>query len=134
MHDRQYRDYKSGVARERFTKELEQAREKAGAPIVVVRPVVEVPKFEVEKIKERYPAAQPVQAPVKGQVIWQYDVTDTSTAPVIGTAIQKGQTLCFVQTFYGLEPVVALADGTIVQIETGQGEKVEKNQVIAFLG
>ncbi|MDR2359345.1 MAG: oxaloacetate decarboxylase [Prevotellaceae bacterium] len=133
MHDRQYRDYKSGVAKERFEKELEQAREKAGAPIVVTRPVVEVPKFDAAKIREVYPAAQPVQAPAKGQILWQYDVTDTSTAPVIGTAFQKGQTLCFVQTYYGMEPVVALADGKVVQIETKQGDKVEKNQVIAFL-
>ena len=133
MHDRQYRDYKSGVAKERFEKELEQAREKAGAPVVVTRPVVEVPKFDAAKIREPYPAAQPVQSPAKGQIIWQYDVTDTSTAPVIGTAFQKGQTLCFVQTYYGIEPVVALADGKVVQIETAQGDKVEKNQVIAFL-
>ena len=133
MHDRQYRDYKSGVAKERFEKELEQAREKAGAPVVVTRPVVEVPKFDAAKIREAYPAAQPVQSPAKGQIIWQYDVTDTSTAPVIGTAFQKGQTLCFVQTYYGIEPVVALADGKVVQIETAQGDKVEKNQVIAFL-
>ena len=32
MHERQYRDYKSGVAKDRFNKELEAAREKAGAP------------------------------------------------------------------------------------------------------
>jgi len=55
MHDRQYRDYKSGVAKERFAKELEQAREKVGAPIVVSRPVVEVPKFDVGKVLELYP-------------------------------------------------------------------------------
>ncbi|MDR3133804.1 MAG: oxaloacetate decarboxylase [Prevotellaceae bacterium] len=133
MHDRQYRDYKSGIAKERFEKELEQVREKAGAPVVVMRPVVEVPKFDAGKIREVYPAAQPVQSPAKGQVLWQYDVTDTSTAPVIGTAFKKGQPLCFVQTYYGMEPVIALADGKIVQIETNQGDKVEKNQVIAFL-
>jgi pyruvate carboxylase subunit B len=133
MHDRQYRDYKSGAAKERFEKELEQAREKAGAPITVTRPVTEVPKFDAGKILERYPAAQPAQAPAKGQVLWQYDLTDTSTAPVIGTAFQKGQTLCFIQTYYGLEPVVALSGGRIVQVETKHGEQVEKNQVLAFL-
>ncbi|MDR0668415.1 MAG: oxaloacetate decarboxylase [Prevotellaceae bacterium] len=133
MHDRQYRDYKSGVAKERFDKELEQAREKAGAPLVVVRPVVEVPKFDVAQLRERYPTAQPVQAPAKGKIIWQYDLTDVSTAPVVGTACKKGQPVCFVQTYYGLEPVPALADGQLIQIETEQGASVEKNQVIAFL-
>jgi pyruvate carboxylase subunit B len=133
MHDRQYRDYKSGVAKERFNKELEDAREKAGAPIVVKRPVVKIPKFDVAKIKEIYPLSQPVQAPANGKVIWQYDLTDLSTAPVFGTEFKKGETVCFVQTYYGLEPVVALTDGKIVQIETEQGENVEKNQVLAFL-
>ena len=50
MHERQYRDYKSGVAKDRFNKELEAAREKAGAPKIVTRKVVEVPAFDVEKV------------------------------------------------------------------------------------
>ncbi|MDR1681065.1 MAG: oxaloacetate decarboxylase [Prevotellaceae bacterium] len=133
MHDRQYRDYKSGVAKERFTKELEQAREKAGAPIVVVRPVVEMPAFDAAAVRERYPTAWPVQAPAKGQVIWQYDLADVSTAPVIGTAFKKGAPVCYVQTYYGLEPAPAMADGQLVQVETRQGDVVEKNQIIAFL-
>ncbi|MDR2563363.1 MAG: oxaloacetate decarboxylase, partial [Prevotellaceae bacterium] len=37
MHDRQYRDYKSGIAKQRFTQDLEAAKAKAGAPIVVSR-------------------------------------------------------------------------------------------------
>jgi len=133
MHDRQYRDYKSGIAKERFNKELEDARTKAGAPIVIKRPVVKIPKFDVAKIRETYPLSQPVQSPVNGKVIWQYDLTDVSTAPVIGTEFKKGDPICYIQTYYGLEPVFALTDGKIVQIETEQGENVEKNQVLAFL-
>jgi pyruvate carboxylase subunit B len=133
MHDRQYRDYKSGIAKERFLKELEEAREKAGAPIFVERPVVEVPKFDVEKIKAMYPTSQPIQAPVKGRLLWQYDVKDVSTAPVVGTEIKKGQSIGFINTYYGIEPIIALFDGKIVQIEAKQGENVEKNQVLAFI-
>ena len=74
MHERQYRDYKSGVAKERFNKDLEAARAKAGAPIVVTRPVVEMPKYDVEAIAQKYPSAVPVQAPVKvrcfGRWMW----------------------------------------------------------------
>jgi pyruvate carboxylase subunit B len=133
MHDRQYRDYKSGAAKQRFLQELEAAKEKAGAPKLVSRPVVEVPNFDVNKVQELYPKAQPVQASCKGMVIWQYDVEDKSTAPVVGSEFKKGDTICFVEAYYGLEPVKALADGKIVQIETTQGMKVEKNQVLAFL-
>jgi pyruvate carboxylase subunit B len=133
MHDRQYRDYKSGVAKQRFLQELEAAKEKAGAPKSVSRQVVEVPGFDVNKVRELYPKAQPIQATCKGTVIWQYDVEDKSTAPVIGSRFKEGDTICFIEAYYGLEPVKALSDGKIVQIETAQGTKVEKNQVLAFL-
>lgn len=133
MHDRQYRDYKSGLAKERFNKELEAAREKAGAPIIVTRQVVEVPAFDAEAIAKEYPKAKPLQATVRGQVIWQIDVEDTSTAPVIGTEVKEGDVVCFIQTYYGIEEVKALASGKIVQIETKQGAQVQKNQVLAYI-
>ena len=133
MHDRQYRDYRSGVAKQRFNQDLEAAKEKAGAPKLVSRPVVEVPNFDVNKVKELYPTAQPVQSPARGKVIWQYDVDDKSTAPVVGTRFKEGDTICFVETYYGMETVKALADGKLIQVETNHGAKVEKNQVIAFL-
>ncbi|MDR0763739.1 MAG: oxaloacetate decarboxylase [Bacteroidales bacterium] len=133
MHDRQYRDYKSGVAKERFNKELEAAREKAGAPIIVSRQVVEVPRFDVARLMELHPLAQPVQSPVKGKLMWQYDVADASSAPVVGTAVKKGDILCYIQTYYGVEDVCALADGKIIQIEAKQGEDVVKDQVLAFI-
>ena len=61
MHERQYRDYRSGVAKERFNKELEELKAKAGAPIIVKRPVVEMPEFDIDKIVEKYPKATPLQ-------------------------------------------------------------------------
>lgn len=133
MHDRQYRDYKSGLAKERFDKDLEAAREKAGAPIIVTRQVVEVPAFDAEEIAKKFPDAKPLQATVSGQVIWQIDVDDVSTAPVIGTEVKEGDVICFIQTYYGIEEVKALASGKIVQIETKQGNKVQKNQVLAYI-
>lgn len=133
MHDRQYRDYKSGLAKERFNVDLEKMKEKAGAPIVVTRPIVEIPNFDLEKVTEKYPDAQPVQAPVSGQVIWQIDLADESTAPVVGTTVNEGDVICFVQAYYGMEEVKALKSGKIVQIETKQGAKVMKNQILAFI-
>ena len=133
MHDRQYRDYKSGLAKERFNIDLEKMKEKAGAPIVVTRQVVEVPAFDAEAIAAKFPNAKPLQATVSGQVIWQIDVDDVSTAPVIGTQVKEGDVVCFIQTYYGIQEVKALASGKIVQIETKQGAKVQKNQVLAYI-
>ncbi|HEY5498788.1 MAG TPA: oxaloacetate decarboxylase [Bacteroidales bacterium] len=133
MHDRQYRDYKSGIAKERFKQELEQAKEKAGAAKIVVRPVVEVPSMDMDALLKKYPTAEPVQAPCSGQVIWQVDLMDKSTAPVVGTQYKTGDTICFIQTYYGVEIVKALFDGKLVKTDVAQGGKVEKNQALAIL-
>ena len=133
MHERQYLDYKSGIAKERFNKELEDFRKKAGAPIVVSRPVVEMPKFDIDEYSRRYPNAVPVQAPVKGQLLWQVDVEDESKAPVAGTKVEAGKGMGFVQTYYGMEEIVPAVDGRIVAVLGKQGEQVSKGEIVAFV-
>ena len=133
MHERQYRDYKSGVAKERFNKDLEAAKAKAGAPIVITRPVVEMPKYDVEKIAEKYPKAVPVQAPVKGQLMWQYDVDDASTAPVTGTEVKAGKPMGYVQAYYGMEEILPALDGRVVAVCAKQGDMVVKGEIVAFV-
>lgn len=133
MHERQYRDYRSGVAKERFNKELEEYRAKAGAPIIVTRPVVEVPKFNAEEYAEKYPAAVPVQAPVKGQLIWEYDVEDANKAPRTGSKVSAGKAMGYVQAYYGLEEIVPAVDGRIVAVTGKQGENVAKGEIVAYI-
>ncbi len=133
MHERQYRDYKSGVAKERFRADLEAAKAKAGAPIVVERPVVEMPKYDIDEIVKKYPNAVPVQAPVKGQLMWQYDVEDASTAPVAGTEVKAGEPISYVQTYYGFEEVIPAVSGRIVAVCCRQGDMVAKGEILAFV-
>lgn len=133
MHERQYRDYKSGVAKERFNKDLEAAREKAGAPKVITRKVVEVPAFDMEKVMAEHPQAMPVQAVAKGKLLWRYNVADESTAPAIGTKFEEGKPVCYIQTYYGVEPVYAPKSGKIIQIDAKHGDQVEINQVLGFI-
>ncbi|HIT48722.1 MAG TPA: oxaloacetate decarboxylase [Candidatus Coprenecus stercoripullorum] len=133
MHERQYRDYKSGVAKERFNKELEAAREKAGAPKIVTRPVVEMPAFDVDKIASEHPKAMPIQAIAKGKLIWQYKVAGESAAPAIGEKVKEGTPVCVIQTYYGLETVNAPKTGKIIQINARQNDNVELNQILGFV-
>ena len=133
MHDRQYRDYKSGIAKKRFEQELEAAKEKANAPKIVIRPVVEMPKINVEQIIAKYPNAKPIQSNVKGQVMWQYDVTDTSKAPNIGDKVKADQIVCFVQAYYGMEEIKSGFEGRIVAVCAKQGDKVDKGEILAFV-
>ena len=133
MHERQYRDYRSGTAKERFKADLEAARAKAGAPVVIERPVVEMPKFDIDTIMERHPKAVPVQAPVKGQMLWQIDVDDISTAPSIGTKVNEGEVMGYVQTYYGMEEVKAPLTGKIIEITAAQGDRLAKGEIVAFI-
>ena len=133
MHERQYRDYKSGVAKERFNKELEAAREKAGAPKVVTRKVVEVPAFDIEKVMAEHPKAMPIQAVAKGKLIWRYNVADDSTAPAIGTKFEECTPVCYIQTYYGIEPVYSPVTGKLIQVEVKHNENVDINQVLCFI-
>ena len=133
MFERQYRDYRSGIAKERFNKDLAEMKAKAGAPIVVKRPVVEMPKFSVDEYVAKYPKATPVQVPVKGQMLWQVDVDDASTAPIVGTAVKKGEVIGHVQAWYGMEDVVSAVDGRIVAVLGKQGENVAKGEIVAFV-
>ncbi|MFA5713176.1 MAG: biotin/lipoyl-containing protein [Bacteroidales bacterium] len=133
MHERQYRDYKSGVAKQRFEQELEAAKAKAGAPIIVTRAVVEMPKFNTEEILKRYPNAKAIHSPVQGQLIWQYDVADASSAPNVGDSIEENSIICSIQAYYGIEQIKAIASGRIVQVMAKQGERVEKGEIVAFI-
>ena len=132
MHERQYRDYRSGIAKERFQKDLDDLKAKAGAPVVVRRPVVEMPEWSVEEYAARYPQAVPVQAPVAGKMLWQVDVDDASCAPVAGTAVEAGKPCGYVQARYGLEEVIPAVSGRIVAVTARQGKDVVKGEIIAF--
>lgn len=133
MHDRQYRDYKSGAAKKRFEAELEAAKAKAGAPIIVTRPIVEVPKIDITGVQAQYPNAKAIQAPAKGQMLWEYDVVDTSKAPNLGDAVKEGDTVGYIQTIYGIEAVKSAFDGKIVATYPKQGEIIEKGEILAFV-
>ena len=133
MHERQYRDYRSGIAKERFNKELEDFKAKAGVPIIVRRPVVEMPAFDIEKLCEQYPGATPLQAPAKGKMLWQIDVVDDSKAPVSGTPVKAGETCGYVQTFYGMEEIKPAVDGRIVVVTAKQGADVAKCEIVALI-
>ncbi|MCR4565164.1 MAG: oxaloacetate decarboxylase [Bacteroidales bacterium] len=133
MHERQYRDYRSGIAKERFNAELEEKRAKAGAPIVITRPIVEVPKVDVAALTAAHPAALPVQAPVKGQLLWQIDVDNASMAPAVGKSFKKGEAIAYIQTYYGIEAVEAATDCRLLAVCAQQGDKLEKNELFAVV-
>ena len=132
MHERQYRDYRSGIAKERFNKELEDFRAKAGVPIIIKRPVVEMPEFDIDALVAKYPKATPVQAPVSGKLLWEVDSIEDSKAPTVGTKVSAGEPCGYVQTYYGIEEVNSAVSGSIVAVTAPQGKDVVKGEIIAL--
>ncbi|MBQ2006632.1 MAG: oxaloacetate decarboxylase [Bacteroidales bacterium] len=133
MHERQYRDYKSGIAKERFNKDLADLKAKSGAPIVIKRPVVEMPEFNIDKYIAEHPKALPLQAPAKGKMLWEYDVVDTSKAPTVGTKLEAGKVAGYVQTYYGMEEIISAKSGRVVAVTAPQGKDVVKGEIVAFV-
>lgn len=126
MHEKQYREYKSGEAKRRFNQELEEKMkakfEKAGGE-------VKIPDLRAL----RHPNAEPVVAPVGGRILWDIDFNDKSTTPAPGTVYKEGDIIAQIQAPYGQEPVVALWPGKIVEAVAPQGMLVEKGETIAFI-
>ena len=113
MHEKQYREYKSGEAKRRFNQELE-------AKIPDLRAL-------------RHPNAEPVIAPVSGIVMWEVDFDDKSIAPAPGKVYKEGDLLCAINSEHGMEPVYALWPGKIVEATADQGKRVAKGETIAFI-
>lgn len=124
MHEKQYRDYKSGDAKKRFNAELETAISEKYA-----KQNIEIPDIRMLK----YPNAEPVVAPATGRVLWEIDYEDVSKEPVHGKAVKEKDMLCVLQTRYGLEQVNSFCNGRIVGIEKKQGEMASKGDVIAYI-
>ena len=125
MHDRQYRDYKSGVAKKRFLDDLQRAKDAAMAKS----------GFNEEEIKKYKRAkADPIIAPEKGQVLWEVSVEGPSTAPFIGCKYQHDEVFCYISTPWGeYEKIMANFTGRVVEVCAAQGAVVNKGDVIAYL-
>jgi len=124
MHERQYRDYKSGDAKKRFEVELENAiKEKLN------KQNIELPDLRALM----HPNAEPLIAPATGRVLWELDFIDHSMEPVNEKIVHEGEIICTIQTSYGWEPIRSFCNGRIVSVEKKQGEIVRKGQSLAYI-
>ena len=125
MHDRQYRDYKSGIAKKRFQEELQHMKD------------AELAKqgFSEEDIKKMKRAkAQPITAITKGRVVWEYDVVAPSMPPEVGHRYHPDDTFCYIATPWNThDKVSANFSGRIIEICAKQGALVNKGDTLAYI-
>ena len=131
MHDRQYRDYKSSIAKKRFNDDLEKVKAEAAATGSAPKggPNQKVLAY----ISDKYPNATPVLAPATGKVLWEADFSDRSMPPVPGKSYKAGDVLGVVQAYYGNEDIAVVADGQLVDTCVPQGNMVQKGDIVAWI-
>jgi len=130
MHDRQYRDYKSGIAKDRFYKEVEKLRaERNAAPSAPAAEPGTMPNY----MKERFRNATPVVATATGQVLWEVDFDDKSVPPAPGREYKQGDTFCTIQASYAMMPVTLTTGGRLADTCVAQGAMVKKGDTIGWI-
>ena len=130
MHDRQYRDYKSGLAKERFNKEVAQLRAerepKPAAPATAE-------ELALNYITPKHPNATPIVATATGRLMWEVNFDDQSTAPAPGTEVKEGAAVAHIEAAYAVMPLPALKGGKIIDTCAKQGKMVKKGDVIGWV-
>ena len=131
MHEKQYREFKSGQAKDQFNKDLMERMEKAQAG-TAGGPVKHFSASEKRAIL--HPDAEPLDAPCNGRVLWELDYNEDSKAPAFGTRFAEGEIIAYLQTHHGIVPLPAPMDCKIAGIDAEQGATVAKGQSVAWLG
>jgi len=134
MHDRQYRDYKSGIAKKRFGEELAKIRaDKAAASA----PAVLSPEQQEAKVlaymSDKYPNAKPIVAPSKGTLLWEVDYEDKSMPPAPGTAYNENDIIAHIEAYYGIDDVKSPYNGKLIDTIIKQGAKVQKGEILGWI-
>lgn len=127
MHDKQYREFKSGAAKAQFNKDLLERMEKAargGQQITFLS--------AADKRAILHPDAEPIEAPANGKVLWELDFNASSTAPAHGTRYNAGEHICYISTPHGMVDVQASEPCRIVAVERQQGDNTTKGDAIAW--
>jgi len=119
MHDRQYRDYKSGIAKKRFQEELAKARADLSSAINVRSAQ---PKPET--------SSKDIVSPLFGTVYYNLNYYMREDDITVGTVVRKGQRLCYILSDLNYHELKSEYDGEITEIFIKQGQPVHKGDVI----
>ena len=128
MHESQYRDYKSGIAKERFLKDLQAAKDKE-----MQKKGMSLADVAAYKHAE----SDAITAPESGTVMWEVNGDGEcvkSIDPMVGKEYKEGDRFCYLQNQFGqVVEVPAALGGKLVEVCAKQGSKVRKGDTIAFI-
>jgi pyruvate carboxylase subunit B len=130
IHDRQYRDYKSGVAKTRFENELAKAKEQLIVSTSIQ--VAETPSKKTDtsaKLKQSDPNLKLITAPSKGKIYYNLfgELTEPSKP---GDQVNTGERICYIQTNSYIDEIKSPYDGEVAEIVVLQGANVNKGDIL----
>ena len=121
MHERQYRDFKSGLAKKRFNDEIQKLREEAKKPAV-----------GAEHVKAD-PNKKDIFSPYMGRIFYNLNYFIEEQAVELGNQVKKGQRICYIETNYTYDEIISEYDGEVDEIFFKHGDMVSKGDVIVRL-
>ncbi|MBN2777007.1 MAG: oxaloacetate decarboxylase [Bacteroidales bacterium] len=121
MHDRQYRDYKSGVAKQRFQEEL--ANHKNQRTISTTKPS---PSSNNPKIKE-------IKSPYMGKLYFDLSLDMDPQCVQCGDPITVGKRICYLESYHNYQEIVSDFNGRLKEVFFDHGDFVNKDEVIALV-
>jgi pyruvate carboxylase subunit B len=130
IHNRQYRDYKSGAAKTRFENELAKAKEqfKNTTPVTIAEPKPK--KTETQALeKKNDPNLKLITAPSKGKIYYNLfgELTEPSKP---GDPVNAGERICYIQTSSYIDEIISPFEGEVAEIVVLQGTNVNKGDVL----
>lgn len=122
MHPREYRDYKSGIAKKRFDEELEKAKS--------AKTTVTVKKAETKREKKTHPDQKEVKSLMKGKIFYKL-YFEKGVEPIkVGDTVKMGERLCYIETPTYIDEIRSPYDGEVFELWAEQGESVTKDQLV----
>jgi len=118
MHERQYRDYKSGVAKKRFKEELDRLKK-------------ESQNGNKKSSTSKDPNKKEIVSPATGRIYLKFNYFVEEEGIEEGKKVNKGDRICYIESNNTMEEIVSEYDGEVDEIIYNHGDIVPKGEVIA---
>jgi pyruvate carboxylase subunit B len=119
MHERQYRDYKSGLAKKRFEEELEKLKSQEGS--------------NGSKKAGKDPNKKDIVSPSMGRVFFNLNYFIEEKSIEVGSKIEKGERICYIESNNTLDEITSDYEGEVEKIYCKQGDMVSKDELLVRL-